>query len=316
MVVKFKPVRRARASRADIVRRAERILRTEPQYIYHSSFDEPGIEQEILALPESDVLRRALGLSARTHADRGAQGADFYVAFLYRTDPLTREQEFVLFRRMNFLKFRAFRLRQRLDARRATRKEVEAIERLEEEAVRIRNYIVESNLRLVTARAKHFARTTGLPLDELISEGNIGLVQAVEHFDFARGTKLSTYATWAITNKLLAYFHRARRQSTHFGGEQSEALDAVDGGFQAVDEQLSNAEVRLAIVELLGKLKERERIAVVTRFGLADAGDSATLKELAIRWGVTKQRAQQVCAGAVTKLRVMLKEAGFAPVAE
>jgi RNA polymerase sigma factor (sigma-70 family) len=284
------------------MQRAERILRTEPHYIYHACFDDPDAATEILGPPPERASQRE-----RT---RAAKDADFYVAFLYQTDPLSRDEEFYLFRKMNYLKFCAYRLRQGLDPATVTLRQVEEIERLERESNELRNFIVECNLRLVTARAKHFARTTGLPLDELISEGNIGLVQAVEHFDFSRGTKLSTYATWAITNKLLAYFHRSRRQSNHFVNEQGELLDFVEGKAVDVEENVSHAEIRDVLVGLLEHLRERERIAVENRFGLTPTGETRTLKELAVQWGVTKQRAQQVCAGAVGKLRVMLEKAG------
>jgi RNA polymerase sigma factor (sigma-70 family) len=314
MIAKQRTVRRNRIARSDVVRRAERILRAEPQFIYHSSFDAPQAEEEILR-DGLDTVRRSLA-GRRAGSDQAERNADFYVAFLYRTDPLSRDEEFVLFRRMNYLKFRAHRLRQRLDPASATIDEVEAIEQLEAEAVQLRNFIVECNLRLVTARAKQFSRTTGLALDELISEGNIGLVQAVQHFDFSRGTKLSTYATWAISNKLLAYYHRSRRQMTRFAGETLDGIEAVDGEWESADEQLANQEVREAISSLLDQLKERERLAVVTRFGLDESADPATLKDLAQEWGVTKQRAQQVCAGAVDKLRSMLQQAGFAPATE
>jgi RNA polymerase sigma factor (sigma-70 family) len=303
-----KKTAKPRIRRREIARRAERILTTEPHYIYHESFDEPGIEKEIFGPPPERMSQRE-----RT---RAAKDADFYVAFLYQTDPLSRDEEFYLFRKMNYLKFRAYRLRQGLDPATARLREVQQIERIEREANDLRNFIVECNLRLVTARAKHFARTTGLPLDELISEGNIGLVQAVEHFNFARGTKLSTYATWAITNKLLAFFHRARRQSNHFLNEQGEFLEFVEGDSVDVQETASHAEIRDVLFSLLDHLRERERVAVENRFGLTPTGETQTLKELALQWGVTKQRAQQVCAGAVGKLRVMLEKAGVDPPEE
>ena len=214
---------------------------TEPQYIYNASFEEASAEREILGALDQENANHGRAAASTAQAERRS---DFYVAFLYRMDPLTREQESVLFRGMNYIKFRAFRLRQRLDPLTATLNEVEAIEALEQQATRIRNYIVESNLRLVTARAKQFARSTCLPLDELISEGNIGLVQAVEHFDYSRGTKLSTYATWAITNKLLAYLHKSRRQKSRLVSVSSDAMEIEDTGLLAAEEQLSNAEVR------------------------------------------------------------------------
>jgi DNA-directed RNA polymerase sigma subunit (sigma70/sigma32) len=88
-------------------------------------------------------------------------------------------------------------------------------------------------------------------------------------------------------------------------------LDGFEGDAPAVEDSLSNAEVRETLMSLLGRLKERERIAVENRFGLTAAAEPRTLKDLAGQWGVTKQRAQQVCAGAVNKLRSMLQDAGF-----
>jgi RNA polymerase primary sigma factor len=57
--------------------------------------------------------------------------------------------------------------------------------------------LIESNLRLVMSIARNYA-TAGVPLLDLIQEGNLGLIRAVEKFDYRRGFKLSTYATWWI----------------------------------------------------------------------------------------------------------------------
>ncbi|BDM66611.1 RNA polymerase principal sigma factor HrdD [Streptomyces nigrescens] len=73
----------------------------------------------------------------------------------------------------------------------------EELEALAAEAAKAKDVFIRSNLRLVVAVARRYPRA-GLPLLDLIQEGNAGLVRAVEKFDYAKGFKFSTYATWWI----------------------------------------------------------------------------------------------------------------------
>lgn len=73
----------------------------------------------------------------------------------------------------------------------------EELEALIADGERAKDVFIRSNLRLVVAVARRYPRS-GLPLLDLIQEGNAGLVRAVEKFDYAKGFKFSTYATWWI----------------------------------------------------------------------------------------------------------------------
>ena len=80
----------------------------------------------------------------------------------------------------------------------------EDLEWLVEDGHRARNHLLEANLRLVVSLAKrHNGR--GLPFLDVIQEGNLGLIRAVEKFDYTKGYKFSTYATWWISQAI----HRA-----------------------------------------------------------------------------------------------------------
>jgi RNA polymerase primary sigma factor len=75
--------------------------------------------------------------------------------------------------------------------------EVELAQAIEAGDERARRRMIESNLRLVVSIARRYA-ATGLPLGDLVQEGNLGLLRAVEKFDWRRGVKFATYATWWI----------------------------------------------------------------------------------------------------------------------
>jgi RNA polymerase primary sigma factor len=75
--------------------------------------------------------------------------------------------------------------------------EIELAKKIAQGDLEAKNALINSNLRLVVSIAKHYANS-GVPIQDLIQEGNIGLAHAAEKFDYTKGFKFSTYATWWI----------------------------------------------------------------------------------------------------------------------
>src|SRR3954453_11326146 len=131
-------------------------------------------------------------------ADLDAQGpaADLvrvYLNGIGRTALLTAAQEVELAKRIEAGVFAQHMLENETFGT-AKRPELEALVRDGHVA---KNHLLEANLRLVVSLAKRYTGR-GMPLLDLIQEGNLGLIRAVEKFDYSKGFKFSTYATWWI----------------------------------------------------------------------------------------------------------------------
>lgn len=276
--------------------RKERINELPLDYIYNADFEDVSREPEFLGPPpEAAVAPRKV---------RPPSGLPSYLASLYDAALLTREQEYHLFRKMNYLKHKASRIRETLETARGNKTALmDEIEALYEQAVKTKNKIVQANLRLVVSIAKRHMGSSD-DFFALVSDGNMSLIRAVEKFDYSRGNKFSTYASWAIMKNFARtipneFKHRDRFRTTAeelFLARQDERTDpyAEENAHQRRQRELGR---------ILNRLDEREQKIIVARFGLGRGNEPATLKEVGEELGVTKERIRQLEARALTKLR-------------
>jgi RNA polymerase primary sigma factor len=126
-----------------------------------------------------------------------------YLTDIGRVALLTAEQEVDLAKRIEAGLFAAEKLRaaDAKETKKIPAKLRRDLEWIAADGTRARNHLLEANLRLVVSLAKRY-QGKGLTLLDLIQEGNIGLVRAVEKFDYTKGYKFSTYATWWIRQAL------------------------------------------------------------------------------------------------------------------
>jgi RNA polymerase primary sigma factor len=250
-------------------------------------------------MPEVEVAAKKARLPA---------GLPPYLASLYEVPLLNREQEGYLFRKFNYLKFKATRLRNELDPAHARSSLMDEIERLYDQAVTVKNQIVRANLRLVVSIAK---RHVG-PSDnffELVSDGNMSLIRAVEKFDYARGNKFSTYASWAIMKNFARTIPDELRRRDRFRTSQAEMFTAApDSRTDQYGQESAQSQRVVQIGRILERLDEREQKIIINRFGLDHSHEPLTLKEVGEEMGVTKERVRQIEARALAKLRQAAQE--------
>jgi RNA polymerase primary sigma factor len=281
--------------------RARRILSTKLEFIDHESFHLLGADVEILGpMPEPSEKRAP----RRAKAPKGLPP---YLASLYEVPLLDREQEMHLFRKMNYLKYQAQEFRAKIDPARAKTSDLDEIERLQEEALAVKNQVIRSNLRLVVSIAKRHVGPSN-NFFELVSDGNMSLIRAVEKFDYSRGNKFSTYASWAIMKNFARTIPEENYRRDRFVTGHEEMFEAAADN-RADEHEYESALKRMqeAVKGMLGHLDERERKIIISRFGLGGVSEQ-TLEQLGRELGITKERVRQIESRAQDKLRRIASE--------
>jgi len=284
--------------------RAKVLIEQPIDYIPSDEFVLPDVDELISELP--------VEVGAPEHAPIDSQGElPGYFADLYALALLTREEERQLFRRMNYLKFKAKQLRDNLAASQERIGNMNEIERLLEKSLAIKNVLIRSNLRLVVSVArKHRWQPAGF--FEMISDGNMTLIRAIEKFDYLRGTKFSTYATWAIMRSYARSIPAEGTQLERFRTGTEVVLTGEEDSRPAAsaDEKLA-ADKYETLGSILGQLNEREQEAISLRFALHGLSKPMTLEQIGNRLGVSKERTRQIINAGLDKLRQIAGDIGL-----
>jgi RNA polymerase sigma factor (sigma-70 family) len=292
---------RTKVGRIGTEMRAYELITRKLTYVYHPEFDIPDAKRRIMVIPEP---QRSGESSKPTPAPSSAPA---YLKALYEVPLLTYEQEADLFRRYNYCKYSASRMIQELEPCTASKRQLNTINDLLGQADAFRNRIIRANLRLVVSIANRHLRRD-VDMFELISDGNMSLMRAVERFDFSRGFKLSTYATWAIMKNFARTIPEELKRCKRYVTGRDELLDAAPdySEVEAANRSANVEGLRTDLSRGLKQLDEREREILTCHFGLGDDAVPITLEQLGDRFGVTKERVRQIEKRALAKLKCVL----------
>jgi len=219
-------------------------------------------------------------------------------------------EERTMFLRFNYSKLRLCKLQKLIKKHGLTRSRAEQVLEWHRRFEHFREYLVRTNLALVLAMAKR-TRLGDVDFAEIVSEGNMALIRAVDKFNVDRGFKFSTYACRAILKAFSRTALKSSRHRSRFPVEfepDMEKSDWQDRRRDAVEEDCID-ELKAIVDRNLADLSSVEETVIRRRFNWQQQEENPlTLEEVGQIIGVTKERVRQIQNKALTKIRNVMEE--------
>ncbi len=219
-------------------------------------------------------------------------------------------EERLMFLRFNYAKLRLSRLQKLIKKDGLTKDRAEQFLEWHRRFEHFREYLVRTNLALVLAMAKR-TRLGDVDFAEVVSEGNMALIRAVDKFNVDRGFKFSTYACRAILKAFSRTALKSSRHKSRFPVEfepDMEKSDWQDRRRDQVEEDCID-ELKAIVDRNLADLSNVEETVIRRRFNWQQQEEHPlTLEEVGQIIGVTKERVRQIQNKALTKIRNVMED--------
>lgn len=299
-----KTVKRAAPIPRALRAQAEQILSETYAFMDSPQFARKGIEAELFTEDaEKDLPKTAWYQPTREDAFENGVTAS-------APQLMKAPEERMMFLRFNFTKVKLNILQRRAKRDGLTRETAESLVEWHRRFEHYREYLVRTNLALVLAMAKR-TRLGDVDFSEIVSEGNMALIRAVEKFNVERGFKFSTYACRAILKAFSRTAMKHSRQRTRFPVEfdpDMEKSDWIDRKRDVVEDDCID-ELKQIVDRNLADLSDTEQTVIRRRFNWQQAEENPlTLEEVGKIIGVTKERVRQIQNKALGKIRRLMED--------
>jgi RNA polymerase sigma factor (sigma-70 family) len=220
------------------------------------------------------------------------------------------DEERMMFFRFNYSKLRLSKLQKKIKTDGLTRETGEQFMEWHRKFEHFREYLVRTNLALVLAMAKR-TRLGDVDFAEIVSEGNMALIRAVDKFNVDRGFKFSTYACRAILKAFSRAAVKHSRHRTRFPVEFEPDLEKSDWQDKRRDQVEEDCvdELKQIVDRNLADLSNVEQTVLRRRFNWEQTEESPlTLEEVGKIIGVTKERVRQIQNKAMAKIKRLMED--------